>query len=98
MRIVLAFLVMGWVVNLIFALASHEPFTIGVAVLYLAACAYGVFVRGVLAGFVGWVAIGVGLEALFLFAAHTHVPAVTLLSVLFFSALAIFAGNLFRNE
>jgi len=98
MRIVLAFLVMGWVVNLIFALVSREPFSIGVGVLYLAACAYGLFVRGPLAGLICWVAIGIGLEALFRFAAHTDVPAITLFGVLFWSGLAILAGNLFVRE
>ena len=39
MRILLAFLVMGWVVNLIFALAAHDPLGITFGVIYLGACA-----------------------------------------------------------
>jgi hypothetical protein len=97
-RIILAFLVMGWVVNLIFALASHEPFSIGVAFVYLAACAYGVFFRGLLAGFICWIAIGLGLEGLFRIGTHTHVPAITLFGVLFWSGIAILAGNVFTRE
>ena len=98
MRVVLAFLVMGWMVNLIFALASHDALAIAVAIIYLGACAYGVFVRGVLAGLICWIGIGIGVEVLAMLIAHAYVPAVTLLIVLFWSALAIFAGNLFSRE
>jgi hypothetical protein len=98
MRVVLAFLVMGWVINLIFAMASHEPVSIGVALLYLAACAYGVFLPGLMAAIVAWMVIGIGFEAVFIFAFKTYAPAISLVAVLFWSGLAIFAGNLFRRE
>jgi hypothetical protein len=98
MRIVLAFLVLGWLVNLIFALATHDPASVIFSVLYLGACIYGLFARGILLGLIGWVSIGIGLEALFLLGSHTNVPALTLLLVLFWSGLAILAGNLFRSD
>ena len=98
MRVILALLVMGWVINLILALSSRDPWAIGFSVLYLSACGYGLFLRGLAQGVFAWLAIGIGLEALFIMEFHQHVPGLTLLSALFFSALAIFAGNKFRAE
>jgi len=98
MRIVLAFVVMGWVVNLVIALASRDASAIGFCLFYLVACVYGLFLRGLALGIVAWVVIGIGLEILFLAASHQHVPALVLLPVLFWSALAILAGNLFRSD
>jgi hypothetical protein len=49
-------------------------------------------------GIVAWVVIGIGLEILFLAASRQHVPALVLFPVLFWSALAILAGNLFRSD
>ena len=98
MRIVLAFLVMWWVFNLILALVDRDSLGIGLGVLYLSACVYGLFVRGLLPGLICWIVIGVGLETLFLLGAHSSVPAITLIAVLFWSGLAILAGNLFRSE
>lgn len=98
MRIILAILVMWWVVNLIMAMASGDGLNIAIGVLYLAAVGYGLFVRGLFAGLIAWIAIGLGLEGLFVFLYHMHVPALALLGVLFWSGLAITAGNLFRSE
>jgi len=98
MRIVLAFLVLGWVVNLIFGLATRDSASITFSVVYLMACIYGLFARGMLLGLAGWVTIGIGVETLFLVGSHTYVPALPLLVVLFWSGLAIFAGNLFRSD
>jgi hypothetical protein len=97
-RIVLAVLVMWWVVNLIMALSSSDVLQVGFGVLYLAAVVYGLFLRGLLAGVIGWLAIGIGIELVFLYAYHVHVPALPLLIALFWSGLAILAGNLFRSE
>jgi hypothetical protein len=98
MRIVLAMLVMWWVVNVIFAMATHDGFGIGFNILYLTACVYGLFLRGPVLGLVAWIAIGVGLEGLFILGSRSHAPVMILLPVLFWSALAILAGNLFRAE
>jgi hypothetical protein len=98
MRIVLAVLVMWWVVNLIFAMATRDPLGIGLGVLYLSACAYGLFVRGIVLGLIAWIAIAIGLEALFFMTLHQHVPGLLLGGVLFWSGLALLAGNLFRRE
>lgn len=98
MRVVLALLVMGWVINLIFALSKGDAWSIGFAVLYLLACVYGLFLRGLAQGIVAWMAIGIGLEVLFVVEFHQHVPALMLGAALFFSAIAIFAGNMFRAE
>jgi hypothetical protein len=98
MRIILAILVMWWVVNLTVALSNGDAIQIGIGVLYLAACVYGLFLRGWLAGVIGWIAIGAGIELVFLTLYHMHVPALALASVLFWSGLAILAGNLFRSD
>jgi hypothetical protein len=98
MRVILAFLVMGWVGGLVYAMASGETASIMFYVLYLLACVYGVFLRGLALGMVACVFIGIGLEALFLVGSSGHVPPLVLLPVLFWSALAIFAGDLFRAE
>ena len=98
MRIVLAILVMWWVVNLIVAMASRDPLSIGFGVLYLSACVYGLFARGVVLGLIAWIVIAIGLEALFLSTLHQHVPGLILGSVLFWSGLALIAGNLFRRD
>ena len=98
MRVILALMVMWWIVNLIVSMAEHDTVGIGAGVLYLAAVAFGVFVQGAAAGLLAWIAIGIGVEAVFYLAFHTHVPGFTLAAVLFWSALAILAGNLFRSE
>jgi len=98
MRIVLAILVMWWVFNLIFALVTHDPVGIGLGVLYLTACVYGLFARGIVLGLIAWIAIAIGLETLFLKTQHQHVPFLLLAGVLFWSGLALLAGNLFRRE
>lgn len=98
MRIVLAVLVMWWVFNLIFAMVNRDALGIGLGVLYLSACVYGLFARGFLLGLIAWIVIAIGLEALFLKSMHQHVPFLVLAGVLFWSGLALLAGNLFRRE
>lgn len=98
MKVVLAILVMWWVVNLIFAMATRDSGGIGLGVLYLSACAYGLFARGIVLGLIAWIAIAIGLESLFLVTMHQHVPGLLLGGVLFWSGLALLAGNLFRRE
>lgn len=98
MRVLLAFLVMWWIVNLIMAMADRNALAIFFGILYLAACAYGLLARGWFLGLFGWIAIGIGIEAFVYLGSHQHVPATTLLVVLFWCGLAIFAGNRFRSE
>jgi len=93
-RVALAVLVMWWVFNLIFAMVNHDYPGIILGVLYLSSCAFGCLVRGWIPGLAWWIASGTGIYVLMMRGGE----ALALGMILFWCAVALVAGNLFRTE
>ena len=99
MRIALAVLVMWWIINLIISMVSHDYFGIALGVLYLSSCAFGCFVRGWIPGLAWWGFVGLGICTLLVKGGASGLAlSLGLGGVLFWCAVALIAGNLFRAE
>jgi hypothetical protein len=98
MRTIFAFLVAGWVANLVFALISKDYASIALAVLNLGACGFGVVARGMISGTVGWLSIWIGGNLVIARVFHLPVSegfvAISMVTI----AFAVFVGNRLASD